>query len=595
MTILSCQGLSKSFGSRVLFKDLSFGIFAKDKIGLIGPNGSGKSTLLKILAKIENADEGIVVTGRSLRLGYIPQETLFDDLPIESILFHALKREALSDEEKKTQVSIILSKLGFNDPQISSSSLSGGWKKRLALGVELIRSPDILLLDEPTNHLDLEGVMWLENFLKGASFAYIIISHDRYFLENTTQRIMELDKSYSKGIFIVEGPYSKFLEMREEFLLGQYQQERSLNSKVRREVEWLKQNPKARTTKSQSRIQEAERLILQLNEIKKRNQTNQTTIDFSSSQKDTQKLLSATNLTKSMGDKLLFSNVNLIVTPGMRLGIVGMNGSGKTTLLKLLAGEINPDKGTIKRADGIKIVYFDQHREQLPADISLRKALAPEGDTVIFRNQTIHVNSWCRRFLFHPDRLDLPFGHLSGGEKARVHIARLMLVPADILLLDEPTNDLDIPTLEILEKSLQEFPGAIIMISHDRYMLDQISNAILGLGAESEPELFADYLQWEEHCKLKEKIKEKKEKKELAAKSPDRQKKMSYSEKREWDEMETKILKLENEIHHLSQLIENPETSNDSDILQRACQELSQKQSSLDALFQRWQELESKL
>ena len=207
--------------------------------------------------------------------------------------------------------------------------------------------------------------------------------------------------------------------------------------------------------------------------------TTKTQLDFSSSKKESQKLLVATNVTKSMGGRLLFAHIDLILSPGIRLGIVGLNGSGKTTLLRLLAGELTPDKGTIKYADGLKIVYFDQHRAQLPGDITLRRALAPEGDTVSYRGQSIHVNSWCRRFLFSPDRLDLPFGHLSGGEKARVHIARLMLQPADILLLDEPTNDLDIPTLEVLENSLQEFPGAIVLISHDRYMLDQISNVIL--------------------------------------------------------------------------------------------------------------------
>ena len=261
--------------------------------------------------------------------------------------------------------------MGFTDPSVLASSLSGGWKKRLAIAAEMIRSPDILLLrraDQSSRPRrgDLAGKIF-----ENAQFAYIVISHDRYFLiKNTTNRMMELDKSYPKGIFAAEGSYRSFLEKREEFLSGQIQQERSLSSKVRREVEWLKQNPKARTTKSQSRIQEAERLILELHDIKKRNISSKTTIDFSSSKKESQKLLVTTNLTKSLGGRLLFAGIDIVLSPNMRLGIVGMNGSGKTTFLRLLAGELAPDKGTIKYADGINIVYFDQHRVQLPRHFS---------------------------------------------------------------------------------------------------------------------------------------------------------------------------------------------------------------------------------
>lgn len=601
MNLLSCQSLSKSFGGRVLFKAISFGISAGDKIGLIGPNGSGKSTLLKILSGLEDPDEGQVIRNRSLRIGYVPQETQFPDRPIQDIILDALKYDHhASPEYKQTQTSILLSKIGFSDPSVSASTLSGGWKKRLSIAVEIIRSPDILLLDEPTNHLDLEGVVWLEKFLKGSSFAYVIISHDRYFLENSTTRMIELDKSYPKGLFIADGSYSLFLEKREEFLSGQIQQERSLNSKVRREIEWLKQNPKARTTKSQSRIQEANRLIQDLKEIKARNLTTKSQIDFSSSKKESQKLLVATNVAKSMGGRLLFEGIDLILSPGLRLGIVGMNGSGKTTLLRILANEIAPDKGTIKFAEGIKIVYFDQHRAQIPSDISLRRALSPEGDTVLFRGQSIHVNSWCRRFLFSPDRLDLPFGHLSGGEKARVHIANLMLQPADILLLDEPTNDLDIPTLEILENSLQEFPGAIVLISHDRYMLDQISTVILGLGSHTDSELFSDFRQWEQRQaeineREKEVVKEKSDKKSPSSRSVERSQKMNYSEKREWDQMETKILNLEKEIETLHSQLHDPVYTNDPEKMQQICQKLDIKQKELEQLFNRWQELESKL
>jgi len=598
--LLSCQKISKSYGGRKLFVDLSFGIFRGDKIGLIGPNGAGKSTLLKILAGIDNPDEGDISRNRSLGIGYIPQETLFPDQPLLDIVVGSMDNIGHQTlEYKQTQASITLSKMGFSDPSILAGTLSGGWQKRLALAVELVRSPDILLLDEPTNHLDLEGVLWLEKFLKNAPFAYIVISHDRYFLEHITTRMMEINKSYPKGLFNVDGSYTFFLEKREEFLSGQVQQERSLSSKVRREVEWLKQNPKARTTKSVSRIQEAERLIQELQDLKSRNKDTTSQIDFSSSKRESQKLLVTTNLSKSMGGRVLFAGIDLTLSPGMRLGLVGLNGSGKTTLLRLLAGEIQPDKGTIKTADGIKIVYFDQHRAQLPPDTTLRRALAPEGDTVYYRGQPIHVNSWCKRFLFSPDRLDLPFGNLSGGERARVHIARLMLQPADILLLDEPTNDLDIPTLEVLENSLQDFPGAIVLISHDRYMLDQISNVILGLGTQSDTQLFADYRQWEQFqvqnkVAIESQNKDKNEKKESSPPSAERSTKMTYSEKREWEQMESKILETEKEIDTLHSYLEDPVIVNDPSKLQHFCHEMDLKQKELDNLYKRWEELEIK-
>jgi ATP-binding cassette subfamily F protein uup len=595
--LLSCQGISKSFGSRLLFKGLSFGIFKGDKIGLIGPNGAGKSTFMKIISDIEKADEGTISRSRSLRVGYIPQETVFPAKPIIDLVKKALEsNHHYSPEEQETLAIITLSKIGFDDFDSLATSLSGGWKKRLALAIELVKEPDILLLDEPTNHLDLEGVIWLEKFLKSASFSYIVISHDRYFLEHITTRMMEINKSYAKGLFITDGSYSIFLEKRDEFLSGQLQQEKSLASKVRREVEWLKQNPKARTTKSTSRIQEANRLISELSDLKTRNKETQSTIDFSSTQRDTKKLLVGTNLSKSMGGRKLFSGVDLLLSPGTRLGIVGMNGSGKTTLLRLLAGEIKPDMGTIKTADGISIVYFDQHRAQLPDDITLRRALAPENDMVNYRGQSIHVNSWCKRFLFTPDRLDLPFGHLSGGEKARVHIARLMLKPADILLLDEPTNDLDIPTLELLEESLQDFPGAIVLISHDRYLLDQISTVILGLGKDSEQTLFADYRQWEQHQAEAPKVAQAKAastEKSLSA-PEEKTKKMSFAEKKELEQIEGKITQIEKSIKELEAKTLVPEMANDPARLLKICQEMDEKHQELETIFNRWNELESK-
>jgi ABC transport system ATP-binding/permease protein len=599
--LFSCQSISKSFGSRLLFKELSFGVFSGDRIGVIGPNGSGKSTLLKIIADLESEDSGTLSYRRSLRIGYVPQSSQFPDKMVEEVLIDSLKGANIDLHEKETLARITLGKVGFQEGlqgfSQKASRLSGGWKKRLDIAKELVKGPDLLLLDEPTNHLDLEGILWLEEFLLDASFAYMLISHDRYFLQNVTNRMMEINKSYPKGIFIVDGPYLDFLEKRDEFLRGQAQYEKSLASKVRREVEWLKQNPKARTTKQNARIKEAGNLIQELSSLKDRHKTSTANIDFASSQRETRKLIVATRIGKALGGRQLFSKVSFTISPGMRLGIVGPNGSGKSTLLKILAGQLEQDQGTVKRADALNIVYFDQEREQLPQDVSLRRALAPVNDTINYRGQTIHVDGWAKRFMFTPERLNLPVSQLSGGEKARILIARLMAQPADILLLDEPTNDLDIPTLEVLEDSLIDFPGAVVLISHDRFMLDQVSTVILGLGYPSEEEapLFADYAQWEAYQEEQKAVEVLKAKEAIAKPTSAKPlKKMTFNEKYELEKIEERVLAQEEQVSQLQQKVADPAIASDAAKLQAACAELNSAQEQLDRLYARWQELEDK-
>lgn len=591
--LLSCQGLSKSHGARQLFSDLSFGIQSGERIGLIGPNGAGKSTLLSILAGYDKPDRGTVVKSRTLRLSFVPQEVQFPDQPLEDLVKNALLTEEC-EIDRQTRVNIVLTQLGFTDFQASASKLSGGWKKRLAIAIAYVTDPDLLILDEPTNHLDWEGVLWLEKFLQSASFSYLLVSHDRCFLENVATRMIELNPTYPKGLFSATGSYSTFLEQRALFLAGQHQQERSLASKVRREVEWLKQNPKARTVKSQSRERAAHALIRDLDALEGRNRQQSSQLSFAASKRETKKLLAGTNLTKTLNNKTLFSGINLTLSPGMRLGLVGLNGSGKTTLLRILAGELQPDKGTIKSADDVKIVYFDQERAKLPLNTTLRRALAPNGDTIYYRGRTMHVNGWCKRFLFTPDRLDLPIGQLSGGERARIGLARLMLTPADILLLDEPTNDLDIDTLEVLEESLTDFPGAIVLITHDRYLLDQISNVVLGLGTGSDDILFSDYRQWENFCleqteKKPTIIKAETVPSKVEKRSPS---KLSYAEKREWEQMESKIEQIEQIITSLQHQLHDSTLT--SQAMQQLCEELNIQQKKLETCFERWAELEHK-
>lgn len=584
MLLFNGESLSKSFGTKQLFNDLSISIFAKDRIGLIGQNGSGKSTLLKIIAGQEKADRGILSPKRGLKIGYLPQICEFPDRKPIDILIDAFKDDVHTpDYEKERLGRMWLQKLGFSGNEPSASLLSGGWKKRLMLAVEMISSPDLLLLDEPTNHLDLEGILWLETFLKEDAPTYLLVSHDRYFLQHTTNRIIEIDPAYPDGMFSIEGTFENFLAKKEDFLQGQLQQERSIASKVRREKEWLRSNPKARTTKSQSRIDSAHELLEDFSDIRKRNKERRTSLDFISSERDTRKLLVAKNIGKELSGKTLFQKLEFTLSPGTKLGLMGPNGSGKTTFLRLLAGEIEPDQGTIKRADALKTVYFDQHRNQLPSTMSLREALSPTGDFVNFRGQQIHVNGWCKRFLFSPDILDLPLGVLSGGERARVAIAHLMLQPADLLLLDEPTNDLDIPTLETLETSLLDFPGAIVLITHDRCMLDQICNSFLALGDLSQTELFASYAQWEASVKKAPPSSKPKEVKEEIK---------STRSKRELEQIEGKIQKRENELLELTHLLERQEFAQNNTTLDEVCKAITILQAQIDQLYLRWEELQ---
>jgi ATP-binding cassette subfamily F protein uup len=586
--LLNCQSLSKSFGNRTLFEDLCFSIFTGQRVGLIGPNGAGKSTLLKILAGDEKPTGGIVSARRGLKIGYVPQSCEFSDISPEEVLYETLKADERPDYEKEVLVQTLLSKLGFKGTETSAAQLSGGWKKRLSIAQALILSPELLLLDEPTNHLDLEGIFWLEKFLSREAPSYILVSHDRYFLQNMVNRIVEINPVYPQGLFSIEGTYENFLEKKEEFLLGQIEQERSLASKARREVEWLSRSPKARTSKSKARVGDAHELLGELSEVKGRNRQKKSEIDFAATHRETQKLLTAKNLSKDIGGRTLFQHLDFVLSPGTRIGLMGPNGSGKTTLLKIIAGELAPDQGTIKQADGLKIVYFDQHRLQLPGNITLRQALSPDGDFVTFRGQKVHINGWCQRFLFSTDILEMPLEKLSGGERARISIAHLMLQPADILLLDEPTNDLDIPTLETLEESLVDFPGAVVLITHDRCMLDRICSTLLALGNPEVNEFYSDYTQWE--ASLKAPPKPKLEEKKPEQKTP--KVKLSYAEKKEYDQIEGAIKKLEEEVRNLNHQLEsgpqNPEQ------LQLICTQIGLAENRIEQLYLRWDELEKK-
>ncbi len=597
MTVLiSCNALSKSHSHNVLFDGLTFAIHRGERIGIIGPNGSGKSTLLKILAGIEPPDKGEVVQRQSIRVGYVPQTSEYPDIDVQTLVVDSLRSSHLfhHHEERELAAQVILSKMGFEDYSQIASKLSGGWKKRLDLARALVVEPDLLLLDEPTNHLDIASIVWLEDLLLRTKCTFVVVSHDRLFLERTTNHIFELNKAFPKGIFVVEGNYADFLDRRSDFLTSLQQYEQGLKSKVRNEVAWLKQSPKARTTKQQARINQARDLEEELQTLRQAKPRPKEDWQFDSAGLQSRKLCIAKNLGKSIDGKWLFKGLDVQLSPGSRIGLAGDNGTGKTTLLRMLAGEQTPDMGTIKYAEGVRIVYFDQHREKLPDQYTLKQCLAPNGDMVEYRGKMIHVNGWAKRFHFNQDRMLMPVSELSGGERARILLARLMLQPGDILLLDEPTNDLDIETLEVLEESLMDFPGAIVLITHDRRMLDNVSTQIIGLGCGEGNYYFADVDQWE-RAKAEQKKKEVKPlEKTSLPQAPSKavpKARLSYHEQQELNKMEEKISALEQSIFELEGKAQQQQ---DPKELEKICHELALQHHALDRHYQRWQELESK-
>ncbi len=592
-----------------MFTDINLVIEKGDRIGVIGPNGSGKSTLLKILCGFEEEDKGQVLLQKHARLSYLSQVDQFDEETgaVDNLL-HSLQEESLEESEKFNIVHTLLSRAEFIDDQIPVKLLSGGWRKRLSICRSLLLSPEVLVMDEPTNHLDIEGILWLEKMLSGGvagvPSTYLLVSHDRHFLENCTNRVVELSNVYPEGSFQVQGNYSKFLKERELFLEGQLQEEERLSNKVRRETEWLQRGPKARATKAKYRIDEAYKIQDELAEVRARNRSSSNVqIDFEATGRKTKNLLVAEGITKSYGEQHLFANLDITLSPGSRLGLLGRNGCGKSTLMQILAGAAGDgdgvvDSGQIRVADNVKLVSFDQKREIIDPAITLRRALAPEGDSVVYRGRSLHVVSWAKKFLFQVDQLETPVGQLSGGEKARILIADLMRRPADILLLDEPTNDLDIASLDVLEASLLDFPGALVLVTHDRYLLDRVCHSILGFGGPEGVTYYAEYTQW-----LKDLAQQKKEKgrsKKISSfpdkkkiSKPQKKERLSYLDQREYDQMEGKIGDLEDRVAELQRKMELPEIVSDSVKLGDCWQELEETQGKVEKLYARWDELEA--
>ncbi len=600
--IISAQGLSKRYGAAPLFRDISFSVSGGERIGVIGPNGSGKSTLLEMLNGGVKPDSGDVAIRKGTQVRCVLQISEFaPGETIRTVIDKALDRAKIPDSERLSRIAEILGRAGFTDLDAEAATLSGGWRKRLAIVEALVQKPDILLLDEPTNHLDLAGIKWLETLLESAAFASVIVSHDRYFLENVANEIVELNPAYEDGALRVSGNYSTFLEAKELYLHAQRNRQEALENRVHTEIDWLRRGPKARTTKSKARIDKAHEIMGELAEMNARTRSTSAKIDFSASDRQTKQMITLDGVSYALGERTLFGDIHFIITSGMRVGLVGPNGSGKTTLLRLLKGELKATRGSMRQAEALRIVYFDQNRV-LDPDITLRRALAPDSDSVIYQDQVIHVAAWAARFLFTGENLNQRIGRLSGGERARVLIAQLMLQPADVLLLDEPTNDLDIPTLEVLEESLLEYHGALVLVTHDRYMLDRVSTVVLGLDGLGGAERFADYSQWEawQRSQLASgKINQSVETQSPggmanAPKTSLTKKKLSYKEARELETMEQRIAEAERELQVKHDLLVDPAIMSDGARLHAASLEMDAAQKRIDQLYARWVELEQK-
>ncbi|MBI5247656.1 MAG: ABC-F family ATP-binding cassette domain-containing protein [Elusimicrobia bacterium] len=593
--LLSCQKLTKSFGVRPLFENLSFGLFEGERAGLIGPNGAGKSTLLKMLAGAEHVEDGKIVARRGLRVGYLAQQDRFDAVgegwTVRDELNRSLQDLGLEDWEIDIRVEDGMERAGFADPAQRVDKLSGGWRKRLAILSQVLREPDLLLLDEPTNHLDLEGVLWLERFMSGVGFACLTITHDRSFLQRVCNRVIELNKRYEDGHFSSQGNYTDFLEKREELFSHQETLQQTMQNTVRGEIAWLRKGPKARTTKQQARIDRAGEMISDLAELKFRNaQTRSTQIDFDATERQSKSLVRAIGVEKSLGGRKLFGPLDLMLSPGDKMGLLGENGSGKSTLLKMIAGTLAPDKGILKRADDLKVVTFDQHREQLDMTKTLKRSLCEVGEHVEFKGSRIHVYGWAERFLFRTEQLEYPMSRLSGGEQARVLIARLMLKPADILLLDEPTNDLDLQSLEVLENSMMDFPGALVLVTHDRYLLERVSQRILGLDGKGGANFYADLSQWENAREESDSLGVSHA---VAPAAPVKQE-LSPKEAKELLRMEASIKAAENDASMARAELEDPEIATDASELIKRQARLDEARGRVEALFKRWNELEAR-
>jgi ABC transport system ATP-binding/permease protein len=600
--LLTARNLGHRYGVRPLFDDVSFTLEDGDRVGLIGPNGAGKSTLLKIVAGGLAPDQGDVARRERLRVGYLPQ--------VPSFAEGATVRQAVAEGfvdaggelgwEQEARVDELLARLelagGGAGAERPVAQLSGGWAKRVALARALVRDPELLLLDEPTNHLDVEGILWLERFLAGARFATLTVTHDRLFLQRVATRILELDRRNAGGLLDVRGDYATYVERKAEAMAAQERREEVLRNTLRRETEWLRRGPPARTTKQDARIQRAHALADEVGELTSRNRVRSVELDFQGSGRKPRRLIEGRGLGKRYGDRPVFEGLDVSIGPGSRIGLLGPNGCGKTTLLRVLVGDEAPSEGTVIRADGLSVAWFEQDRGSLDPDASVADVVCPDGDYVDFRGTRQHRRGYLERFLFRGTEIDMPVRQLSGGEQARLLVARLMLRPANLLVLDEPTNDLDLATLDVLQDALVGFNGAVLLVTHDRYFLDQVASEILAFpttpSQQGQLVSFAGLAQWEA-WHVNQVPPRPEAERSAAAKPASKRKKLGFKDQRDWQAIEGRIADAEAGLAALEAECARPEVAVNGARLVELQADIERQRNEIDALYGRWAELEA--
>jgi len=620
LKMISIENITKSYGEKVLFHDINCTIGERERVGLIGVNGTGKSSLLKIVAGIDQADSGDIVSGKDYHISFLSQQpdlepeltvleqVFYGEAPILKLMkeyettllrlendpANAKVQDELMDLQQhmdsadawdaNTAAKTILTKLGITDFTKKTAELSGGQKKRVALAQVLIEAPDLLILDEPTNHLDYETVKWLEEYLSRYTGSLLLVTHDRYFLDRVTNRIFELDGG---SLYSYKGNYASFLEakaIREENEAATLDKQKNL---FRHELEWIRRGAKARSTKQKARIQRFEELETQVASGKI---TEKLDISLSGSRLGKQ-VLELKEASKFFEDRTILRNFDLLIKPKDRLGIIGRNGTGKSTLLNILSGRLPLDSGELITGQTVKIAYYTQENEDLDENKRMIEYLKETAEIVHTSDgKTISAAQMLERFLFPPFSHGTPIRKLSGGEKRRLYLLKLLMEEPNVLLLDEPTNDLDTQTLTVLEDYLEDFPGVVITVSHDRYFLDKAVDTLLVLEGDGEISLFygnyTDFLEKQTEKAAAPVVEVKKDKVVDNQDKQPKKKKLSYMEKREWDEIEDKIAAAESRIEEIQ--TEMAGIGSDFEKGQNLMKEEAELNEQLEQLIERW-------
>lgn len=626
MNLLTLENISKSYSEKKLIENISLGINDGEKIGLIGVNGTGKSTLLKIIAGVEEYDSGNIIKTNGIRIEYLPQnpeynedDTVLDQVfngtseelklisqyqkvleEVNSNYSDELNRKLLSLQEKidtlnlwdlESEAKSILTKLGINDFNKKIGELSGGQRKRVSLASALITPCELLILDEPTNHLDNDTIDWLEEYINARKGSLLMITHDRYFLDRVTNRIIELDKG---RLFSYEGNYSTFLERKSERLSLEASLEDKRQNLIRKELAWVRRGARARSTKQKARLQRFDELVSQDN----LNSDENIEISVGSSRLGN-KIIEIHNVSKSFGNKNIIDNLDYTVARNDRIGIIGKNGMGKSTLINIINGKLDPDKGYVSIGETVKLGCFSQDDAHMDPDMRAIDYVKEDSDYIETSDGTkITASQMCERFLFNGTMQYTLIGRLSGGERRRLHLLRTLMSAPNVLLLDEPTNDLDIQTLNILEDYLDEFSGVVITVSHDRYFLDRICNKIFAYEGNGKIHVYTgnytNYLIYREVQGIEfenTEIESKSENKTIKKEKPKSEKKLkfTYNEQREFETIDSDIEKLEQSIESLEESTSKYAT--DFTKLQEILDEKANLEKELEHKYERWEYL----